>query len=68
MIAIVDYGLGNILAFRNVYERLNIRVGVARTEADLAHCTKVILPGVGAFDHAMERLDAHGRSVTIRTS
>jgi glutamine amidotransferase len=60
MIAIIDYGLGNILAFRNVYERLNLRVSVARKEADLADCTKLILPGVGAFDHAMERLDASG--------
>ena len=30
MIRIVDYGLGNILAFQNVYKRLNIDVGIAR--------------------------------------
>lgn len=60
MISIIDYGLGNVLAFRNVYERLNIPVSVARTPADLAKSTKLILPGVGAFDHAMERLEASG--------
>lgn len=60
MIAIIDYGLGNILAFRNMYERLNIPVSVARQADDLANCTKLILPGVGAFDHAMERFDASG--------
>lgn len=60
MISIIDYGLGNVLAFRNVYERLNIRVTVARSAADLVNSTKLILPGVGAFDLAMERLDASG--------
>src|SRR5665213_1866505 len=60
MIAIIDYGLGNVLAFRNVYERLNIPVTVAKSSEDLGACTKVILPGVGAFDHAMERLKGSG--------
>jgi glutamine amidotransferase len=58
MISIIDYGLGNVLAFRNVYERLNIPVSVARTPADLANSTKLILPGVGAFDHAMALFNA----------
>lgn len=65
MIAIIDYGLGNILAFRNVYERLNIPVAVARTAADLERSTKLILPGVGSFDHAMERLEASGMRPAI---
>jgi glutamine amidotransferase len=60
MISIIDYGLGNVLAFRNVYEGLNIPVSVARTPADLAQSTKLILPGVGAFDHAMERFEDSG--------
>lgn len=60
MIAIVDYGLGNILAFANVYKRLNLEVAVARCAEDLRGATKVILPGVGAFDHAMRMLDASG--------
>lgn len=60
MIAIVDYGLGNILAFSNMFKRLNIDARVARTARELAGATKIILPGVGAFDHAMELLDASG--------
>lgn len=60
MISIIDYGIGNVLAFRNVYARLNIPVSVARTPTDLSQSTKLILPGVGAFDHAMERLEASG--------
>ena len=46
MIKIIDYGLGNILAFQNMYKRLNVPVGLARTAADLGDATKLILPGV----------------------
>ncbi|MHC8355005.1 imidazole glycerol phosphate synthase subunit HisH [Pseudomonas sp. LB3P81] len=60
MITIIDYGLGNIQAFVNVYKRLHIPVSVAQNADELASATKLILPGVGAFDHAMERLDSSG--------
>ena len=60
MIKIVDYGLGNILAFQSMYKRLNVATGIARCADDLAGATKVILPGVGAFDHAMELLNGSG--------
>ena len=60
MISIVDYGLGNVLAFSNVYKRLNIAARTVSSADQLASSTKIILPGVGAFDHAMERLEASG--------
>jgi glutamine amidotransferase len=60
LITIIDYGLGNIGAFANVYKRMSLPVAVARTADDLAAAERIILPGVGAFDHAMELLDASG--------
>jgi glutamine amidotransferase len=60
MIAIIDYGLGNIQALVNVYHRLGIPVAVAQTVPELEAADKLILPGVGAFDHAMALLDASG--------
>ncbi|UXH77639.1 imidazole glycerol phosphate synthase subunit HisH [Roseateles amylovorans] len=60
MIKIIDYGLGNILAFQNMYKRLNVPVGLAKTVDDLEGATRLILPGVGAFDHAMEELERSG--------
>lgn len=60
MIHIVDYGLGNIQAFVNMYKRLGIESVRARAASDLENATKIILPGVGAFDHAMELLAASG--------
>jgi len=60
MIGVIDYGLGNVQAFLNVYKRLNIAAFGVSCPEQLATATKVILPGVGAFDHAMERLDQSG--------
>lgn len=60
MITLVDYGLGNLQAFGNIYRRLNIPVKVAKTPDQLASARKIILPGVGAFDWAMTRLEESG--------
>ena len=53
MIGIVNYGLGNIHAFVNIYKRLNIQAEIASTPDELRAAEKIILPGVGAFDWAM---------------
>lgn len=60
MITIVDYGLGNIGAFLNVYKRMNIAAKAARTPGELEDAERIVLPGVGAFDHAMELLEVSG--------
>jgi len=60
MIGIIDYGLGNIRAFANLYKNLNIPIKIVRTEAELEQVDKIILPGVGDFDHAMILLDKSG--------
>ena len=60
MIAIIDYGLGNIRAFANIYKQLNIPFKVAQQVQDLNDITKIILPGVGAFDYAMDQLNSSG--------
>ena len=60
MIIIVDYGLGNIKAFANICNRLNLPFGIAQTATDLMAATKIILPGVGSFDHAMKSLEQSG--------
>ncbi len=60
MIALVDYGLGNIQAFANIYRRLGLPVETARTPEALDGARKIVLPGVGAFDWAMEKLNASG--------
>lgn len=60
MITIVNYGLGNVQAIANIFNRLNISVRSAQTAEELAGAEKIILPGVGAFDWAMTRLEQSG--------
>jgi glutamine amidotransferase len=60
MITVVDYGLGNVRAFLNAYRSLNVEASVARSPAELRQASRVILPGVGAFDHAMKLLSRSG--------
>ncbi len=60
MITLIDYGVGNIFAFQNVYKRLDIPTKIAKTQQDLLNASKLILPGVGSFDYAMGQLDASG--------
>lgn len=60
MITLIDYGVGNINAFTNVYKRLNIETKIAKTASDLNSAEKIILPGVGSFDYAMHRLNNSG--------
>lgn len=60
MIAILDYGCGNVRAFLNAYERMKIPCRAARSAADLEGVRQVILPGVGAFDTAMRLFTQSG--------
>jgi len=60
MITLIDYGVGNIFAFQNVYKRLDIPTKIAKTSQDLVDVQKLILPGVGSFDYAMSQLNASG--------
>ena len=55
----------SVKAFQNVYKRLNIDVAIARHADDFRDASKLILPGVGAFDHAMALLNRSGMRPTI---
>lgn len=57
MLGIIDYGLGNISAFQNVYEQLSIPTKLIKKEKDFIGCNKLLLPGVGSFDFAMILLE-----------
>lgn len=65
IVTLVNYGLGNIRAFVHIYQQLNIPVEVATTPGELAGAEKIILPGVGAFDWAMMRLNDSGLRDTL---
>lgn len=60
MICVVDYGVGNVRAFMNIYNRLGIPVRAATSPEELSQADRIILPGVGAFDWALRRLNESG--------
>ena len=65
MIAIVDYGLGNVKAFQNVFNRLRIQNSIVKNRETLQDVKKIILPGVGSFDNAMNLLNKSGMRETL---
>lgn len=61
MIAIINYGSGNVRAIGNIYDRINVpyRI-VTKVEEIDTDIDKIILPGVGAFDETMAMLNKSG--------
>ena len=60
MIAIVDYGVGNLFSLASSLKSLGLTVEVTRDADKLCAATHIILPGVGAFADAMDKLTATG--------
>lgn len=60
MIAIVDYGMGNLGSIRNMLRRLGVEAAVTSDHSAIQSAQKLILPGVGAFDHGMQNLSRLG--------
>lgn len=56
MIKIIDYGMGNCASIQNMLRYLGHESEIVSKGGNLTHSTAIILPGVGAFDHAMEKL------------
>lgn len=60
MICVVDYGVGNIQTFLNLFKRIGVDARRACVVDDLLGAERLVLPGVGHFDHAMQRLNDSG--------
>jgi imidazole glycerol-phosphate synthase subunit HisH len=55
-IGVVDYGVGNIRSITNVLAKFDCKVILSYSKKELLDCDGLILPGVGAFKHAMSKL------------
>ncbi len=60
MIAIVDYGMGNLRSVQKAFEKIGAEARVVQDPRELAGVAGIALPGVGAFGQAMENLKAAG--------
>ena len=66
MIAIVDYGVGNLFSLASSVRSLGAEVRVTRSAEDLRAADHILLPGVGAFADAMDKLRATGLVPVLR--
>ncbi len=67
MIAVIDYGAGNIFSVKNALDHLGYENILTKSETDIRNADAVILPGVGAFPWAMKMLSDSGLVDTIKT-
>jgi glutamine amidotransferase len=65
-IGLIDYGMGNLHSVQRAFERLGTSVLSVHGAADMVGCDALVLPGVGAFDPAMERLERGDLADAIR--
>lgn len=66
MVAIIDYDAGNLRSVEKAFLSLGEKAVVTRDKDSIFSADKVVLPGVGAFGDAMEKLDRYGLTETIR--
>ncbi|MCH5209717.1 MAG: imidazole glycerol phosphate synthase subunit HisH [Oscillospiraceae bacterium] len=66
MIAIIDYGAGNLHSVKNALDFLGAQCIITGDRDEILNADKVILPGVGAFGDAMKSLEDNGLSETVK--
>jgi len=66
MIAIIDYGVGNLFSVEKAFVKLGADVIVTSDAEEIAKADKIVLPGVGAFGDCMQNLIESGLIPTIR--
>ncbi|HYM95549.1 MAG TPA: imidazole glycerol phosphate synthase subunit HisH [Chitinophagaceae bacterium] len=60
MITIIDYGMGNLGSIQNMLKRIKVESEVTGNVEKIAAAKKILLPGVGAFDSAMQKINESG--------
>ena len=66
MIAIIDYGAGNLHSVKNALDFLGAESIITPNSEEILACDKIILPGVGAFGDAMDCLTKSGLDKTVK--
>ena len=56
MLVIIDYGIGNLGSIRNMLKKIGVESLISSDRSDIQKAKKLILPGVGSFDHGMSKL------------
>lgn len=65
MIAVIDYGIGNVCSIVNMLKKIGVEASLASDIKDIKAADKLILPGVGSFDAGMRKLNESGLGEAI---
>ncbi|MCB2295027.1 imidazole glycerol phosphate synthase subunit HisH [Clostridium algoriphilum] len=68
MIAIVDYGVGNLNSVQNALKSMNIPSIISSNAEEIAKCRSIIVPGVGAFPDAMKNMHETGIDKVVKAA
>ncbi len=68
MIAIIDYGMGNLRSVQKALEKVGAPTQVTQKREDIRKASKVVLPGVGAMRPAMKKLNEIGLIPALKES
>jgi glutamine amidotransferase len=60
MIVVVDYGVGNLGSIVNMFKKVGVKATASSDKQIIEQAEKLILPGIGAFDAGMQKLNEHG--------
>ena len=66
MVGIIDYGVGNLFSLRSSFASIGVEAVVSGDPQVLAGCDRLVLPGVGAFEDAANKLRASGLDAFVR--
>lgn len=66
MLAIIDYGAGNLFSVKNALDFIGVKSVITHDRAEILAADKLILPGVGAFPKAMSMLNSANLTDTIK--
>lgn len=65
MLGILNYKIGNLASVQNAFEKIRVDAKIITDSSKIKECSRVILPGVGAFGDAMEHLEKSGMQEAI---
>ena len=66
MVAIIDYGMGNVLSVQKALNKIGMESIITADKDEIRNSSHIILPGVGSFNRAMENLHAKGLVSILR--
>ena len=68
MIAIIDYGVGNLASVKKAFSAVGAEAELVRDPGDLARASAIVLPGVGNFGHCSREFHRHGFAPALRAA